>query len=335
MTTTPQRVEDCEYDRTSGIWRLKLPAGCGHIAPGADGDANPRMFGGLPRLPTGQEIVIDEQNAGGVGGKMWRSAGALCRWQLARQDEIRGARVLELGSGTGASGLFAAGLGASAVLLTDGQEELVPLLERNAQRNGRHFEGGPPSEWASLLRQYPYGVEEKADEPTVPLQWRSSSSTGSSIVSAAAWRFGEAPPPAVALQGPYDLVLGSDITYAVSYALEDDGVPDDRHGLCRTIRWLLEGRLSDAAARNPAPRCVIAHEHRRADMFDVDAILRNERCARWDENDSCLGIFLDSAAQHGLVVTPLALEHGFRRQTAESVVEMTTDLSVFEVSLGA
>ena len=132
--------------------------------------------------------------------------------------------------------------------------------------------------------------------------------------------------------GPYDLIIGSDITYAVSYALEDDGVPDDRHGLCRTIRWLLESGGSEVGR---GPRCVIAHEHRRTDMFDVDAILLNQRCTRWDQDDSCLGIFLDSAAQHGLVVTPLVLEHGMRRQTVDGVVEMTTDLSVFEVSIGA
>ena len=50
--------------------------------------------------------------------------------------------MLELGAGTGISGLFAAGLGASRVVFTDGEDELVPLLEANAEQNrGRHLYG--------------------------------------------------------------------------------------------------------------------------------------------------------------------------------------------------
>ena len=78
-------------------------------------------------------------------------------------------------------------------------------------------------------------------------------------------------------------------------------------------------------------RCVIAHEHRREDIFDVDAIVANEPAAEWNEKDCCLGYFLDSAEKAGLRVTPLAFEPGFCRQRRDGVVEMTTDLSVFEV----
>ena len=73
-------------------------------------------------------------------------------------------------------------------------------------------------------------------------------------------------------------------------------------------------------------------------MFDVDAILRNEPANAWDENDVCLGIFLASAARHGLRVTPLETLRGTRRLLQQGEVdslsvEMTTDLSVFEVEL--
>ena len=285
-------VDNVNFEKSTGTWLLTLPDGVERISKGCNGEQNiakpTGTSGGLPLLPGGQEIILDEQDGSGVGGKIWRSAAALCRWQLSMQDEIRGSRVLELGSGTGASGLFAAGLGASRVVLTDGQEELIPLLERNAERNG--------------------GVVNSSD-----------------VITAAHWLFGESAPAGVS-EIPFDMVIGSDITYAVSYSLEDDGEPEDRHALCRTLRALLQ--------ENRQLRCVIAHEHRRADMFDIETIVANQPCARWDENDNCLGIFLESADEHGLTITPLVLERGQRTQPPDSsVVEMTTDLSVFEVTL--
>lgn len=288
--STPQRVEDVEYDKSTGTWTLTMPKGVGSIANNNKEDIAKLSgaSGGLPLLPTGGQVLLDTQEIGGVGGKIWRSAGALCRWQLTMQNEIRGSRVLELGSGTGASGLFSSGLGASHVVLTDGQVDLVPLLQRNAEQN------------CGLYQSH------------------------GGVVLTAGWLFGEAAPACVE-ETSFDWIIGSDITYAVSYALEDDGEPEDRHALCRTLRLLLQ--------QHGQARCVIAHEHRRADMFDVETILANEPCSRWDDKDNCLGIFLDSARQHGLVVTPMVLERGARRQMAENLVQFTTDLSVFEVSL--
>ena len=43
---------------------------------------------------------------------MWASAPVLCDWLLTQ--DLRGERVLELGSGTGARGLFAAARGAES-----------------------------------------------------------------------------------------------------------------------------------------------------------------------------------------------------------------------------
>ena len=77
----------------------------------------------------------------------------------------------------------------------------------------------------------------------------------------------------------------------------------------------------------------MGHEHRRADMFDVDACLSNAPSLVWDENDNCLATFLAAARDHGLVVTPMALERGHRQWVDRNVVEMSTDLSVIEVSL--
>ena len=56
-------------------------------------------------------------------------------------SKFAGREVLEVGAGTGACGLYAAALGASRVVLTEGGDESPPLLSllaENARRNERH-----------------------------------------------------------------------------------------------------------------------------------------------------------------------------------------------------
>ena len=81
------------------------------------------------------EYVEDElADTLSVGGRLWPSAAALCRW-MRGEASLRGARVLELGCGTGACGLYAAHCGATEVLLTDGSETLQPLIDTNVASN--------------------------------------------------------------------------------------------------------------------------------------------------------------------------------------------------------
>jgi predicted nicotinamide N-methyase len=97
----------------------------------------------------------------------------MCRWQSLNSDAIRGASVLELGSGTGAAGLHAAGLGAKSVCLTDGGPQgLLRLLRVNVARNQHCM----PS---------------------------------STLVQVAPLRWGDDEPPAER----YDLVIGTDVAY--------------------------------------------------------------------------------------------------------------------------
>ena len=69
------------------------------------------------------------------GIALWPSAIALAQEIAARGDALRGARVLELGAGTGLPGIVAASLGAH-VVQTDKQEVAMELCRRNGHRNG-------------------------------------------------------------------------------------------------------------------------------------------------------------------------------------------------------
>ena len=96
------------------------------------------LVSALPPLPHGSRLALTAPGWGrgvGTGGAVWPAAEVLARWLLDERKAVQGARVLELGSGTGAVGLFAAGCGASSVLLTDGDASLCSLAADNARDN--------------------------------------------------------------------------------------------------------------------------------------------------------------------------------------------------------
>lgn len=68
------------------------------------------------------------------GVVLWPAAIALAHEIAARADAMRGARVLELGAGTGLPGIVAASLGAR-VVQTDRGELALAICARNAARN--------------------------------------------------------------------------------------------------------------------------------------------------------------------------------------------------------
>ena len=99
----------------------------------------------IPALPSGERLNL--QTADGLlGGEVWPSAVALCNHLAQRSRWLSESNPLtaELGAGTGAVGLYAAGLGARAVL-TDvgpmtatgygGTVRLLHLMRENARAN--------------------------------------------------------------------------------------------------------------------------------------------------------------------------------------------------------
>ena len=99
----------------------------------------------------------------GTGGFVWHAGKVLCEWQ--QEQALAGSSVLELGAGTGACGLVAAGLGASRVLLTDGgPEPLLQLAERNVALNRAAF----PDADVGVLR---YSWGDDLPEPIAAGRW--------------------------------------------------------------------------------------------------------------------------------------------------------------------
>ena len=129
----------------------------------------------------------------GTGGKVWSSSRVLCDYLVdvaagledAPPLELRGARVVELGSGTGAVGLACAALGAKQVVLSDGgSKSLLRLAETNAARAARA---------------------------------RARDGAAASDVRVCGYKWGTEPLPRVIIAGaPFDVIVGSDCTYSVS-----------------------------------------------------------------------------------------------------------------------
>ncbi len=81
------------------------------------------------------------------GITLWPSAIALASEVSDRPEELRGARVLELGAGAGLPGLAAAAVGA-IVVQTDRHESALALCRLNSERNGLFGDGPLELDWA-------------------------------------------------------------------------------------------------------------------------------------------------------------------------------------------
>jgi len=76
---------------------------------------------------------IESPNSTGLG--LWLAAEFMCGYLVENPDLIIGKQVLELGAGMGLPGLVSLHLGASRVLLTDGDSDVLANLRHNVNLN--------------------------------------------------------------------------------------------------------------------------------------------------------------------------------------------------------
>ncbi|GFQ86717.1 protein-lysine methyltransferase METTL21D [Trichonephila clavata] len=108
---------------------------------------------------TGTELKLLQYSVGDVGSVVWDAGIVLGKYLDHVHDSknnLNGKIVIDVGSGTGVAGLFAAALGAE-VILTD-LPEVVPLLEKNIELNKAVLKGAASAsvlEWGKLEKIFP------------------------------------------------------------------------------------------------------------------------------------------------------------------------------------
>ena len=221
------------------------------------------MWRRIRRYVATQEDDDDDDDAADIGGEVWPAATALCAWLANHTAEVQGTRVLELGAGTGVCGLYAAALGASRVLLTDGgSASLLELCERNVAANAPLFAPGT-----------------RVD--TAPLRWGPESG----VLAAEAAGGGEGGGGGGALEW----ILASDCSYGQESGCQHES-------LCQALRALLLVEHIEAGGGRGSgarpPRAILAHEHR---ARDSGLPWLRETLSRWDEGDEHLESFAAAA----------------------------------------
>ena len=89
----------------------------------------------------GNTFTISQQYVGDVGGVVWDAALVLNGFLENISEKLKGKNILELGAGTGVSGLIAAHFGAR-VSITD-TADFIPLIQKNIDQNKELVKSSP------------------------------------------------------------------------------------------------------------------------------------------------------------------------------------------------
>ena len=182
----------------------------------------------LPPLPSGSELTIrtlpqaTSPEEVCLGGKLWRAAPTLCSFLCQESLTVQGCSVIELGAGVGACGLYAAGLGAKRVAITDGDG----LARQETDNDGVDHTG--------LLQLMEQNVEHNR-----------ALYAPDACVEAHVLNWGAAPP-----SEHFNWIIGSDVVWG--------GDHEAHAALCHTIRALLQ---PDDQSNPTPPRVILANEH--------------------------------------------------------------------------
>jgi predicted nicotinamide N-methyase len=230
----------------------------------------------LPLLPSGKALKLGTKHGGVLGGTVWPAASVLCSYLAENQHDLKlkNSHCVELGSGTGAVGLYAAGLGAASVILTDcrpppdsamyttdgtctlppgGSDTILNLLEQNVEANEAIFCGS-------------------SGPRVMELDWTEDSNR---VVEAGPTRNG------------FDIVLASDVTH---FSLM-------HQPLASTIAKLLR---SDEAGV-----CLLSHQKRMVNLQGEDLQLKKfEETAHTEGLDVEYVPFLSQAEQGDAILVP-------------------------------
>ena len=89
-----------------------------------------------------------------TGLTLWRAAPVLCDFMVHNSSIIHGKRVLELGAGLGLCGIAAELLGASQVVMTDGDTNVLSQLRENVKANRCTRVICPQLRWGHHIDQF-------------------------------------------------------------------------------------------------------------------------------------------------------------------------------------
>lgn len=209
----------------------------------------------LPLLPNGAALKL-AQAEGSLGGKIWPSAVALCQYLASNDSAVitpprEDTQCVELGSGTGSVGLYAAALG-YPVTLTEHRPPLSAVMTSVAYS----VDGTPEEEFSNvksdrLLKLLKTNVEanahlfKKERYPVVmELDWINND-TVLNVASTTTKGRG------------FDLILASDVTYDSP--------------LHQPLADTISGLLTRNSTRQP--KCIVSHQQRRTDLNGSDSHL--------------------------------------------------------------